>query len=146
MKEKNTEAAAARAISAGWTSSTAKLVYNSLDNRAPEGRSDSETLVQVVCNAGDYQIDLQIEPEFESGQMALTGQIVNRTDSGMPLAGAKVRLMSRSKLMASGQTNTCGEFSLVSRFQNSLKLYIDIEGAGLRVGIPLDKLLVGFQL
>ena len=130
----------------GRTGLMAKLVYSSLDNRASAGpRSDAGNLVQVVCNAGDYAIDLQIEPEFESAEIALVGQVVSRAVPGAPLAGAPVRLMAREKPLATAQTNDRGEFCLVSRLQKGLKICIDIEVADLRVGIPLDKLMAGFE-
>ncbi len=125
----------------------ARIAYTSLDNRAPVGpRADAETVVQVVCNAGGYDIDLQIEPEFETGEMAVVGQVVDRAASAKPLAGAAVRLMARKKPVAVGQTNSCGEFCLVSGLQNRLTLYIDLESAGQRVGIPLSRLTAGFRL
>ena len=127
--------------------SMAKLVYSSLDNRSPAGpRSDAGNLVQVVCNAGDYAIDLQIEPEFEAAEISLVGQVANRSVPGAPLAGAPVRLMARKKQLSTALTNDRGEFCLVTRLQKGLKLCIDIEAADLRVGIPLDKLMVGFEL
>ncbi len=125
----------------------AKLVYSNLDNRATEGpRSDAENLVHVVWNTGDYAIDLQIEPEFETAEMALVGQVVSRAAPGEPLTGAPVRLMARSKQLVMAETNSRGEFCLVSRLQKGLKLCIDITGADIRVGIPLDKLTGGFRL
>ncbi len=124
----------------------ARIVYTSLDKRGPAGLGpNDETVVQVVCNAGDYNIDLQIEPELEAGEMVVVGQVVDRTASAKPLAAAAVRLMAKKKLVAAGETNTCGEFCLVSRLQNSFTLYIDLDDAGQRVGIPLNRLTAGFR-
>ena len=100
----------------------------------------------MVCNAADFAIDLQIEPEFEAAGMALVGQLVNRTASDAPVASAAVRLMAREKLFATTQTNSCGEFCLMARLQTGLKLYIEIASADLRVGIPLDRLTKEFRL
>jgi hypothetical protein len=109
-------------------------------------RSDTQSLVQAVCQAGDYTIDLQIEPEFEAGEMTLVGQIVSRATADEPLAGAPVRLMVRKKVVALAQTNRFGEFCLVSRLQSGLRLSVDIEVVDLRVGIPLGKLMAGLRL
>ena len=124
-----------------------ELIYPKLD-AGPHGgpRSEAETVVQVVCHAGDYCIDLQIEPEFETAAMAVVGQVVRRTAPGEPLAGAAVRLMARKKPLVVAQTNSCGEFCLVAGMQRGLKLYIEIERDGMRVGIPLDKLTNGFRI
>ncbi len=108
--------------------------------------ADAEDLVQVVCNAADYAIDLQIEPEYESAVISLVGQVGRRTGPGEPLGNVGVRLMVRNRLLAETRANDQGEFCLGSRIHNGLKLLVDIEGAGLRVGIPLDRLTARFRL
>jgi hypothetical protein len=126
--------------------STAQLVYCSAENWARDGTlSDAETVVQGVCTVGEVVIDLQIEPAFEAAEMALVGQVVNR-QSGEPLAGAPVRLLARKKLLATTRTNSCGEFCLVSSLQSGMKSILEIEAAGLRVRIPLDKPTARFRI
>jgi hypothetical protein len=122
--------------------SSGRLVYSNLDSLPAGGpRSDAGSLVQAVWNSGDYSLELQIEPEFETAEMALVGQVSNRTAPGQALAGAPVRLMASDKQLAGTETNFRGEFCLVSKLRKGLKLCIDIAPADLRVGIPLDKLI-----
>jgi hypothetical protein len=135
---------------ADWTAIlprlAAKLVYTNLGNRAAQGvRSVVDTLVQVVYQAGDYGIEVQIEPEPEAAAIALVGQVVNRAASGEPVAGARVRLMGPKKLLSSTQSNRFGEFCVLSKMHRGLRLSIDIEAVGRRVEIPLDKLMAGFR-
>lgn len=129
-----------------WPSLVAKLIFSNQNDLAPEGaRSSMDTLVQVVYHAGDYAIDLQIEPEPESTELALVGQVVYRKGSGVPLEGVPVRLMAGKKLISAAQSNRFGEFCIVSKFQHGLKLCMPIEAVGRRVEIPLDKLMTGFR-
>lgn len=124
-----------------------QLVFSSLNEPAPEGaRSSTQSLVQVVYHTGDYAIDLQIEPEADSTAVALVGQVVHRKAPGQPLAGVPVSLMVRNKTIAVAQSNRFGEFCLMSKFQNGLKLCMPIEAVGRRVEIPLDRLLAGLRL
>lgn len=129
-----------------WPCFTAQLVYCRAENCARDGPlSDAETLVQGVCTVGEVAIDLQIEPAFEAGEMALVGQVVNRL-SGEPLACAPVRLLARKKLLVTTRTNSCGEFCLVSSLQSGMKSILEIDAAGLRVRIPLDKPTARFRI
>ena len=129
-----------------WPSSTVQLVYCRAENSVRDGPlSDAETVVQGVCTVGEIAIDLQIEPAFEAAEMALVGQVVNR-HSGEPLAGAPVRLRARKKLLATTRTNSCGEFCLVSSLQSGMKSILEIDAAGRRVKIPLDKPPARFRI
>ena len=129
-----------------WPCFTAQLVYCRAENSARDGPlSDAETVVQGVCTVGEVAIDLQIEPAFEAAEMALVGQVVNR-HSGEPFAGAPVRLLARKKLLATNQTNSRGEFCLVSSLQSGMKSILEIDAAGRRVRIPLDKPTARFRI
>jgi hypothetical protein len=121
-------------------------VYCSAENWARDAPlSDAETVVQGVCTVGEVAIDLQIEPAFEAAEMALVGQVVNR-HSGEPFAGAPVRLLARKKLLATNRTNSRGEFCLVSSLQSGMKSILEIDAAGRRVRIPLDKPTARFRI
>lgn len=129
-----------------WRCFTGQLVYCRAENLARDGPlSDAETVVQGVCTVGEVAIDLQIEPAFEAAEMALVGQVVNR-HSGEPFAGAPVRLLARKKLLAANQTNSRGEFCLVSSLQSGMKSILEIDAAGRRVRIPLDKPTARFRI
>jgi hypothetical protein len=124
----------------------ARVVSSNLEGRVAVGaRTGAETLVQALCQAGEYAIDLQIEPEFEAGEMSLVGEVVKHA-AGEPLSGAPVRLMAGRKTVALSETNRFGEFCIVSRMQRGLKLCVDIQAVDQRLGISLDKLTAGFRI
>jgi hypothetical protein len=57
-----------------------------------------------------------------------------------------VRLLARKKLLATNQTNSRGEFCLVSSLQSGMKSILEIDAAGRRVRIPLDKPTARFRI
>jgi hypothetical protein len=123
---------------------TAQLALNSLSRPVLAGaRSAAAGEAHIVYHAGDYQIDLQIERDPESDELAVVGQVANRAESGRPLAGVPVRLMARAKLIASGESNRFGEFCLVGRALKGLTLRIPLECDGKQVVIPLSKTVGG---
>ncbi|MDR3701538.1 MAG: hypothetical protein P4L56_17955 [Candidatus Sulfopaludibacter sp.] len=124
----------------------ARLVFSNLRDPAPEGaRSTAGNLVQVIYHAGDYAIELQLEPEPESHEMALVGQVVNRASASEPVPGFPVRLMAGKKLLAATQSNRFGEFCLVSKFQRGLRLSMPMESVGRLLEIPLDRFVAGIR-
>lgn len=108
-------------------------------------RSALDATVQAVYHAGDYTIDLQIEPGTETSEMALVGQVVNRAESSEPLTGVPVLLTVRNKQVAESQSNRFGEFCLVTREQRGMKLCLEIRNIGKRIEIPLRELMAGRQ-
>jgi hypothetical protein len=124
----------------------AQLVYTSMADPAPEGaRAAPDTTIQVMYHAGDYAIDLQIEREPESTELALVGQIVNRASAGAPLANLPVVLMARKKLITQSHSNRFGEFCLVSKVQGGLRLCMPIATVGRQLEIPLTRAMAGLQ-
>ena len=124
----------------------AQLVYTSMAEPAPEGaRTAPDETIQVMYHAGDYAIDLQIEREPESAELALVGQIVNRMSAGAPMPNLPVVLMARTKLIAKSHSNRFGEFCLVSKMQGGLRLCIPLAGVGRQLEIPLTRVMAGLQ-
>src|SRR5690242_1295792 len=68
----------------------------------------------LICSSGDYRVELHVECEPESVQVALVGQAVNTAASGAPLKRAPVVLLARGKVIAKTETNEFGEFCLAS--------------------------------
>jgi hypothetical protein len=124
----------------------ARLVFDSTAGLAQVGaRAISEHMVQTVHHAGDYAIELQIEREPESSEMAVVGQVVHRGSSGVVPADVPVLLMARGKVVARTQSNRFGEFCLVARAQQGLRVCMRIEELGMRVEIPLTRIMEGRQ-
>jgi hypothetical protein len=122
-----------------------QLVYTSMDCAMAGTRSALETTVQAVYRAGDYAIDLQIEPEAEENNMVILGQVVNRATPSEPMSGVPVILTARNKEISESRSNRFGEFCLLFRRQRDLKLCLEIDAAGNRVEIPLKPIMAGPQ-
>jgi anti-sigma factor RsiW len=124
----------------------ARLVFDGMSGLAQEGaRRAPQSMMQLVYQAGPYGIELQIEREPESPEVVILGQVVNRSASERPVSSIPVLLLARNKLVAQTETSRFGEFCLVSRAQQRLKLAMPIESAGQRVEIALTRIAVGDQ-
>ena len=128
---------------AGWMALpmlAARLVLGGMGNPALAGaRSAAAGEVNFVYHAGDYQIDVQIERDPESDEMAVVGQVANRAQSGRAVAGVSVVLMARGKPIARAESNQFGEFCLVGRALKGLTLRIPLESDGKQVVIRLSE-------
>jgi len=127
------------------TTTRAKLVFRNSSGAAAGSRSLLDATVQAVYHAGDYAIDLQIEPETELNEMALVGQVVRRSEPSEPLSGVPITLVARNKELAESQSNRFGEFCFVVRTERGLTLCLDLEDDGSRVAIPLTQIMAGRQ-
>jgi hypothetical protein len=128
---------------ASWTALpmlTARLILDGTASLALAGaRSAAAGESNFVYCAGDYQIDVQIERDPESDEMAVVGQVANRAQSGRPVSGVLVVLMARGKSIARAESNQFGEFCLVGRALKGLTLRIPLESDGKQVVIPLSE-------
>ena len=116
----------------------AQLIFDGLAAPLPEGaRAAAAAEAHMVYQAGDYSIDLQIERAPESDEMALVGQLTDRTRSGRPVAAIPVLLTARTKVLARAESNRFGEFCLVGRSVPGLALRVPLESDGKQVVIPL---------
>ena len=116
----------------------AQLIFDSLALPCPEGaRAAAAAEAHKIYHAGDYAIDLQIEHAPESDEMALVGQLADRSASGHPVSGVSVLLTARSRVLARAESNRFGEFCLVGRSVQGLTLRVPLAGDGKQVVIPL---------
>ena len=117
---------------------TARLILDGMASPALAGaRSAAAGEANFVYHAGDYQIDVQIERDPESDEMAVVGQVANRAQSGRPVSGVSVVLMARGKPTARAESNQFGEFCLVGRALKGLTLRIAVESDAKQVVIAL---------
>lgn len=105
-------------------------------------RSGPDATAQAVYHAGRYSIEVHVEREPESTDLALVGQVVSRAAAAEPLAGAPVLLMARRKLVVGSECNRFGEFCLTGTAQRGLKLCIGLVQEDRRIEIPLNKIMV----
>jgi anti-sigma factor RsiW len=121
-----------------------KLFFSAGAVLAEEGaRSAAPVGGEVLCRAGDYTIELHVEREPDSGEMALVGQALKAGAARSPLGDAPVLLVSRRKVVAHTISNQFGEFCLVSGVKPGLKLCVQIEDIGRQVEIPLTSRILG---
>jgi anti-sigma factor RsiW len=120
----------------------AQLLVESAAETAMEGaRSASPAMLHAVYHAGDYAIELQIERDPESAEIALVGQVVHRAGSAEHSGRIELLLLARNKPVARTESNPFGEFCLTVREQQGLKLCVALEEIGQRVEIPLNRIL-----
>ncbi len=124
----------------------AQCIFDGLAGLAVEGaRSAAAGEAHMVYQAGDYAIDLQVERDPESDEMALVGQLSDRLHTGCSVSHVPVLLTARSRVIARAESNRFGEFCLVGRALPGLTLRVPLESLGKQVVIPLAAMLEGGQ-
>jgi len=102
-------------------------------------RSSEITARQLLYGAGDYHIDIRIEPQEDSDKVALVGQVLNAADVENYIDQAPVILFQAGRMRAESVTNCLGEFCLECELESGLQLRIRLpDGTELRV--PLVEL------
>src|ERR1700730_6526712 len=115
------------------------LLDNFLQPQFAGVRSREITARQLLYGAGDYHIDIRIEPQEDSDKVALVGQILNAADVENYIDQAPVILFQAGRVRAESLTNCLGEFRLECDLESGLQLRIRLpQGTELRV--PLVEL------
>lgn len=105
-------------------------------------RSSELTARQLLYGAGDYHIDIRLEPQQDSDKVALVGQVLNAADVENYIDQAPVILFQAGRVRAESLTNCLGEFRLECELDSGLQLRIELpQGTELRV--PLVELTLG---
>src|SRR5256712_9562416 len=120
----------------------ARLLYDSFREPLPAGlRTQQRLSRQYLYQAGDYSLDLWLENERGSPQVALVGQIQNRKQPGKRLGvGVPVLLVSGKKILAHAVSNSLGEFQMEYAPKKHHRLYVPVHRSGKRVRVFLNKL------
>lgn len=104
-----------------------KLLFDSFRSPLPAGvRSAALTARQLLFGAGEYRLDLRIEPQEDSDKVALMGQILNSSQPHQPIGVVPVILRRGDKVLAEAMTNEFGEFQLEFDLGSSLQLQADL--------------------
>jgi anti-sigma factor RsiW len=128
-----------------WPRLAARLLSDASYGFAPEGtRAISEPMVELVYEAGDYSIELQIEREPDSAAVAIVGAIANRAGAAA-VRDIPVLLVAGNRLMARSETNRSGEFWLTASVQPRMRICVPIEDTQYRVDIPLTRNVADLQ-
>lgn len=119
------------------TTRLADLLFDSFRNPMQAGvRSTATTARQLLYGAGNYRIDVRIEPLDDSEKLALVGQVLNASDPAKTMPSLPVVLYKGGKILSVSKTNSFGEFHLECNLQHDLKLHFKIPGEK-EVWIPL---------
>jgi hypothetical protein len=115
------------------------LLDNFLQSQRAGVRSGEITARQLLYGAGDYHIDIRIEPQEDPDKVALVGQVLNAADVENYVDQAPVTLFQAGRVRAESFTNCLGEFRLECELESGLQLRIRLpQGTELRV--PLVEL------
>ncbi len=107
----------------------ALLAFDSLRQPAPRGiRTVGACARQLLYKAGQFLIDLRVEPVPASGRLCIIGQVLDSAPPQQGITDAPVHLLSGKDKKASTTTNQLGEFHLELEDNNSLQLQVGISG------------------
>jgi hypothetical protein len=91
---------------------------------------------QLLYAAGDYYMDIRIEPQEDSVKVALLGQVLNGDDVDHRINAAPVALLQGGRVRAETVTNCFGEFRLECDLESGLQLRVRLpQGTELRVPV-----------
>jgi hypothetical protein len=118
-------------------SQVASLLFDSFRSPLLAGvRSSESSSQQLLYGAGDYRIDVRIEPQIDSEKVVLIGQVLNSADPDERMSELPVNLLKGSKLLAESITTEFGEFQIECQLEGSLRLVVLLRGP-LKVSLPL---------
>jgi hypothetical protein len=108
-------------------SQIAQLLFDSFRSPILAGvRSSGSASQQLLYGAGDYRIDVRIEPQMDSEKVVLIGQVLNSADPDERLSAARVRLLKDRKILAESVTSEFGEFQIDCDLQSGIRLVVTL--------------------
>jgi hypothetical protein len=136
---------AVRTVQAAFTGRPAKTSKNAfarllLDNsRQPllaGVRSAGYQPRHLLYGTGRYRIDVRIEPQLDSDQVAVIGQILNSLNPDERLGDLPVTLLKAQRVLATCRTNAAGEFHVECLLEGGFRISVELPG-GQEIGLPL---------
>lgn len=113
------------------------ILFDSLTAPAAAGtRGLAASERQLTVVAGDYLVDLEVEPPNPGRRAALAGQVVHRHDASRPAMDVPVLACRGEQILGSAQTNRFGEFQLADMAAEVERLCLRVEAEAL-IEIPL---------
>ncbi len=112
----------------------AKLLFDSLSAPALAGvRSSSGAAHQMLYGFDDYRVDLRFEPNLDSEQALLVGQVLHPS-AGQALGKIAVSVIRGGQTLGAAETNEFGEFQLECDLGSRIELQLTLpDGALVRV-------------
>jgi hypothetical protein len=118
-------------------SQVASLLFDSFRSPQLAGvRSAESTSQQLLYGAGDYRIDVRIEPQMDSEKVILIGQVLNSADPSERLSALPVNLLKGRKILAESVTSQFGEFQIECGLEECFRLTVLLPG-GREVSLQL---------
>ncbi len=116
-----------------------RLVFDSLWQPAMAGvRSSASSPRQVLYRAGEFAVEMRIEPEGRSERIYIAGQVsTHAQEQGEGLASMPVVASGKQGILAEAMTNGLGEFHLAVESEPGMHLSFTLPG-GRKVWIPLE--------
>jgi hypothetical protein len=135
---------AVRTVRAAFTGRPAKASKNVarllLDNsRRPllaGVRSAGTQPRHLLYGTGRYRIDVRIEPQLDSDQVAVVGQILNSQSPSESLGNLPVTLLKGQRVLAKVLTNSSGEFQVECSLDGGFRVSVVLP-SGEEIGLPL---------
>lgn len=93
---------------------------------------------RLQYRAGDYAIDLGVEPCFESGSRAIAGQLAHQ--AGESMTGALVQVWVDGAPVAETRANPFGEFVADFKDGKAVELRIGFLASGRRIDVSLPSI------
>lgn len=121
---------------------TARLVYDSLLAPQPVGlRSGVEVAWQSAYQAGDYALDLRIEPEARGSRVALVGQLSLPAVPESHVENVPVFVYAGKRIVAQTLSNRFGEFQMEYQQERAVRfrLRIHVDNGTRSILVPLKK-------
>lgn len=101
----------------------AQLLFDSFAAHQTSGtRSAVSTTRQLLYGAGEYHVDLRIEPQDDTEKVALIGQILNSKKPEEGISAAPVLLLKKQVVRGLSITNRFGEFHMLCELEQGLHL------------------------
>ena len=118
-----------------------ELIYDSLLVPAPVGlRATWQIGWQALYRAGDYSLDLRVEPELHSSRAAIIGQVSSHAAPETEMGGIPVYLKAGKTVVAETRSNRFGEFQMEYEQQKRLQLCVHLEDGGTCIQVPVKRL------
>ncbi len=118
------------------------LTYDSTADLQPAGaRANRAASRQMLYEAGDFCLDLRFDRERDSLHVMLVGQVANQKDPQFRVEKLPVLILSGQKVITQTASNEFGEFSLEYIPRPNLRLCVPVTDAGVRLEVPLKRLL-----
>jgi hypothetical protein len=111
-----------------------ELLFDSSRSHVPLGvRSSGTASRQLLYGAGDYRIDLRIEPKVDSRGIAVVGQVLSSANPDEIVGALPITLVSGSKVLAESVTSPFGEFDVECDPKGPFELRVKLRTKELRL-------------